>query len=95
MHYLLPQKLDKMQLVGTATIFFSIVNFAKLAPYAQLGLLDLSNLAVSVLLLPAVPVGFWLGYRLMKAIDMRQFNLIVAWLLLATGLKLIWDGVAA
>jgi uncharacterized membrane protein YfcA len=95
MHYLMPQKLDKMELVGTATIFFSIVNFAKLAPYAQLGLLDLSNLAVSALLLPAVPVGFWLGYRLMKSVDMRQFNLILALLLMATGLKLIWDGVAA
>ena len=95
MHYLMPQKLDKIELVGTATIFFAIVNFAKLAPYAQLGLLDLSNLAVSVLLLPAVPVGFWLGYRLMKSVDMRQFNLILALLLMAAGLKLIWDGAAA
>ncbi len=61
-------------------------------PYAQLGLLDLSNLAVSLLLLPAVPVGYYIGYRLLRAVDMRQFNMITAWLLLATGTKLIYDG---
>lgn len=92
MHFLMPQQLDKMRLIGTTAIYFAAVNFVKLVPYAQLGLLDISNAAVSLLLLPAVPVGFFLGYRLMRAIDMRQFNLITAWLLLATGAKLIHDG---
>jgi uncharacterized membrane protein YfcA len=92
MHFLLPQRLDKMQLVGTTVIYFAAVNFGKLVPYAQLGLLDLSNLAVSLLLLPAVPVGYYIGYRLLRAVDMRQFNMITAWLLLATGTKLIYDG---
>ena len=92
MHFLLPQRLDKMQLVGTTVVYFAAVNFGKLVPYAQLGLLDLSNVAVSLLLLPAVPVGYFIGYRLLRAVDMRQFNLITAWLLLATGVKLIYDG---
>jgi uncharacterized membrane protein YfcA len=92
MHFLLPQRLDKMQLVGTTVVYFAAVNFGKLVPYAQLGLLDLSNVAVSLLLLPAVPVGYFIGYRLLRAVDMRQFNLITAWLLLVTGVKLIYDG---
>ena len=92
MHYLMPQRLDKMQLVGTTVVYFSVVNFVKLAPYAQLGLLDLSNVAVSLLLLPAVPVGYFIGYRLLRSVDTRQLNLIIAWLLLATGIKLIYDG---
>jgi len=92
MHYLMPQNMDKMRLVGTTVIYFSVVNFVKLGPFAQLGLLDLSNLAVSLLLLPAVPVGYWIGYRMLHAVDMRGFNLVTAWTLLIAGSKLIWDG---
>jgi uncharacterized membrane protein YfcA len=92
MQYLMPQNMDKMRLVGTTVMYFSAVNFLKLGPFAQLGLLDLSNLAVSLLLLPAVPVGYWIGYRLLHAVDMRGFNLVTAWTLLIAGSKLIWDG---
>jgi len=92
MQYLMPQNMDKMRLVGTTVIFFSVVNFSKLGPYAQLGLLDLSNLGVSLLLAPAIPIGYFIGYRLLHAVDMRGFNLVTAWTLLAAGTKLIYDG---
>ena len=94
MQYLMPQNMDKMRLVGTTVIFFTAVNFAKLGPYAQLGLVDLSNLAVSLLLAPAIPIGYFAGYRLLQAVDMRGFNLVTAWTLLAAGTKLIHDGIA-
>jgi uncharacterized membrane protein YfcA len=94
MQYLMPQNMDKMRLVGTTVIFFTAVNFAKLGPYAQLGLVDLSNLAVSLLLAPAIPVGYFVGYRLLQAVDMRGFNLVTAWTLLAAGTKLVFDGLA-
>ena len=94
MQYLMPQNMDKMRLVGTTVIFFSVVNFAKLGPYAQLGLLDLSNLGVSLLLAPAIPLGYFAGYRLLHAVDMRGFNLVTAWTLLAAGTKLVYDGLA-
>jgi len=85
MQYLMPQNMDKMRLVGTTVIFFSVVNFSKLGPYAQLGLLDLSYLGVSLLLAPAIPLGYFAGYRLLHAVDMRGFNLVTAWTLLAAG----------
>ena len=94
MQYLMPQNMDKMRLVGTTVIFFSVVNFSKLGPYAQLGLLDLSNLGVSLLLAPAIPIGYFAGYRLLHAVDMRGFNLVTAWTLLAAGTKLVFDGLA-
>lgn len=94
MQYLMPQNMDKMRLVGTTVIFFTAVNFAKLGPYAQLGLVDLSNLAVSLLLAPAIPVGYFVGYRLLQAVDMRGFNLVTAWTLLAAGTKLVFEGMA-
>jgi uncharacterized membrane protein YfcA len=93
MQYLMPQNMDKMRLVGTTVIYFSVVNFSKLGPYAALGLLDLSNLGVSLLLAPVIPLGYFIGYRLLHAVDMRGFNLVTAWTLLAAGIKLIWDGV--
>lgn len=40
MIYLLPRILDKAVMVGSVTIFFAIVNYAKLIPYAFLGQLD-------------------------------------------------------
>ena len=94
MQYLMPQNMDKLRLVGTTVIFFSVVNFSKLLPYGQLGLLDLANLGVSLLLAPAIPFGYWLGYRLLHAVDMRGFNRVTAWTLLAAGTKLVWDGLA-
>jgi uncharacterized membrane protein YfcA len=92
MQYLMPQNMDKMRLVGTTVIFFTVVNFAKLGPYAQLGLVDLSFLAVSLLLAPVIPLGYYTGYRLLKAVDMRGFNFVTAWTLLIAGGKLIYDG---
>jgi uncharacterized membrane protein YfcA len=94
MQYLMPQNMDKMRLVGTTVIFFSVVNLSKLGPYAQLGLLDLSNLGVSLLLAPAIPLGYFVGYRLLRAVDMRGFNLVTAWTLLAAGTRLVYDGIA-
>ncbi len=94
MQYLMPQNMDKMRLVGTTVVFFTVVNFAKLGPYAQLGLVDLSYLGVSLLLAPVIPVGYFVGYRLLQAVDMRGFNLVTAWTLLVAGSKLAFDGLA-
>jgi len=91
MQFLLPQGMDKMRLVGTTTIFFSVVNFVKLAPYAALGLLDFRNLATAAMLLPVIPVGYWIGIKLLSGLDQRSFDRVLTWLLLLTGLKLLWD----
>jgi len=93
MQFLLPQGMDKMRLVGTVTVFFAVVNFVKLAPYAALGLLDLRNLATAAMLLPVVPVGYWLGIRLLRGMDQRRFDRVLTWLMLLTGVKLLWDAV--
>lgn len=95
MQYLMPQNMEKMRLVGTTVIFFTVVNFAKLGPYAHLGLVDFSYLAVSLLLAPVIPIGYFVGYRLLQAVDMRGFNLVTAWTLLLAGGKLIFDGINA
>ena len=91
LQYLLPQGMDRVRMVGTTVIYFSAVNFAKLVPYAFLGLLDLSNLGSALLLLPAAPLGYWLGLKLLKGLPQAPFNLAIAAAMLATGIKLIAD----
>jgi uncharacterized protein len=91
MQFLLPMKLDRMLLVGTMTWFFAIINISKLAPYGQLGLLKATELSTSLMLLPCIPVGYFIGLHLLKKISPAQFIRVISLLLLLTGIKLCWD----
>ena len=55
--YVLPLRLSPVLFAATMAVFFFAVNLAKWVPYAWLGLLDLRNMATSVVLLPLAPVG--------------------------------------
>ena len=90
--YLLPQKLDKTVFVATSVIFFSIGNYLKIAPYMWLGLFDTRNLATSAVLFPAGVGGVYLGVWLHKRLSQGLFYRIIYVLLLATGAKLLYDG---
>ncbi len=92
--YLLPQRLDKTIYVGTTVMFFALVNYAKLVPYALLGQFEGTNLATSVVLAPLAPVGFGLGILLHRRVDEVLFYRLIHVALLTTGLKLLWDGAA-
>ena len=89
LQYLLPQGMDRVRMVGTTTIYFAVINFAKLLPYGFLGLLDTSNAAISLALLPVAPVGYWLGLKVLKRLPAAPFNLAIAVAMLLTGLKLV------
>ncbi len=91
--YLLPQRLDKAVFVATTVIFFAVINYVKLVPYAWLGLLDSRNLATSALLIPLAPVGILLGVWLMKRIPQELFYRLCYTMLLAVGAKLLYDGI--
>ena len=87
--YLLPQKLGRRLYVGTSVVFFTIINHVKLIPYAYVGMLKVDNLLFSLLLLPVVPVGVWLGVWLNRRVSERAFLVIVYVILFLTGLKLL------
>jgi uncharacterized protein len=92
--WMLPQKLDKTTLVATSAVFFLVVNYVKLVPYAILGQLNTGNLTASLLFAPLAPIGIWLDVWLHRRISERAFYAISYVLLFATGLKLVWDAVA-
>ena len=91
--YLLPQRLHKSLFVGTTVIFFMIVNYVKLIPYAFLGNLSGGNLLTSLVFAPLAPLGIWLGVKLHHRINEKIFYTLCYIFLGITGVKLIWDGV--
>ena len=90
--YVLPLKLSPLVFAATIGVFFAVVNLAKWLPYALLGLIDQSNLATSLMLLPAAPLGVWLGLRIVKHVSPALFYRLFHIGLLLTGSKLLWDG---
>ena len=92
--YLLRRPLDRTDFVATTVLFFTVVNYTKLVPYAWLGQLAPGNLATSLVLAPLAPVGVLTGVYLHKRVSDRIFFGMVYVLLGAVGLKLVWDGLA-
>ncbi len=92
--WMLPQRLDKTVLVATSIVFFLVVNYAKLVPYAMLGQLNAGNLSASLLFAPLAPLGIWIGVWLHKRMTEATFYAISYALLFATGLKLVYDALA-
>lgn len=90
--FLLPQRLDKRVFVGTNVYFFFIVNQVKIWPYLWLGQFSTENLSTSLVLMPAVPLGVWIGWTLIKHIDAETFYKVCYVLLFVAGIKLIYDG---
>ena len=91
--YLLPQRLDKALLAGTAVVFFAVLNYVKLVPYFWLGLFDARNLATAAALAPIGVLGIVAGVWVRKRISEVLFYRLCYGFLLVTGGKLLYDSV--
>lgn len=90
--YVLPLKLAPLVFTATMAVFFAVVNASKWAPYAWLGLIDLTNMTTSLALAPVAPIGVWLGVRYLRRVPQHLFYRLFNAGLLVTGVKLLWDG---
>ena len=90
--YMLREKLLPMVYTSTLGVFFTILNFGKIGPYAYLNLLNYEQLATSIILLPCVPIGVYFGFYLAKRISMKWYYRTVRFFLLVASIKLIADG---
>ena len=91
--YLLRRPLNRTDFVATTVLFFAVVNYVKLIPYAWLGQLQTGNLLTSLVLAPLAPIGIFIGVYLHKRVSDRFFFGFVYVLLFLVGWRLIWDGV--
>lgn len=89
--YVIPLRLSPVHFTATMAFFFFVINLSKWIPYAWLGLLDMRNMATSLVLLPIAPVGVWIGVRMAKTISPALFYRILYVGMLLTGCKLVWD----
>jgi uncharacterized protein len=93
--YLLPRGLSKTVYAGTMIALFLFSNQVKLVLYFWLTAHNPATLIKAVVLMPAVPVGVWLGRRLHDRLDEQRLYLFFYILLAGTGLKLFVDSVRA
>lgn len=89
--YIIPMRLSPVKFAATMAFFFFVINLSKWIPYAWLGLLDLRNMATSLVLLPIAPIGVWVGVRLARRINPLLFYRLVYLGMFLTGVKLVWD----
>jgi uncharacterized protein len=92
MAYLLNRQLPRETFVATTVYFFTLTNMAKLPTYVGLGIFSKTTLLASAMLLPLVPVGVWIGLRLLARIPERPFYWFATGALGLSGCKLLWDG---
>ena len=89
--YMIPLKLRPVVFTATMAYLFFVINLSKWIPYAWLGLLDLRNMATSLVLLPFAPIGVWVGIRIARRIDPVWFYRFVHAGMALTGIKLVGD----
>jgi uncharacterized protein len=90
--YVLPQRMPKLTLVGTYTIYFAVLNVLKIVPYFALGQFSTANLASSIVLLPVAVAANFLGIWLVRRTPTGLFYQIAYVLIFLISLELIRSG---
>ncbi|RYX89032.1 MAG: sulfite exporter TauE/SafE family protein [Comamonadaceae bacterium] len=90
--YVIPMRLPPLVFSATMAFVFFAINLSKWIPYAWLGLLDVRNMATSIVLLPLAPVGVIVGVRLARTMKPVLFYRILYIGMFLAGAKLLYDG---
>lgn len=93
--HVLPQRLPKLTLVGTTTIFFTVVNLLKIGPYFALAQFTAKNFITSLVLLPIAVLANFAGIWLVRKTPTDLFYNIAYVLLFIISLLLLWQGFKA
>jgi uncharacterized protein len=91
--YVMPQRLEARVFVGTNVLFFAALNWMKVPPYLALGQITRENLATAAVLFPLALVSTWFGALVIRSFSSERFYVVMYWLMVVIGLKLVWDGV--
>ncbi|HEX3915390.1 MAG TPA: sulfite exporter TauE/SafE family protein [Steroidobacteraceae bacterium] len=87
--YLVAMRLPKMQYVGTAAVFFMLLNLFKVPFMVDLGLITPQSFSFNLVLAPAVLLGALAGRWLLKHVNQNLFEQLVLLLSAIGGILLI------
>lgn len=87
--YLIAMRLPKMQFVGTAAVFFMVLNLFKVPFMVNLGLITAQSFKFNLLLAPAVLLGAVVGRWALVRINQQLFENLVLALSAIAGILLI------
>lgn len=90
--HVLPQRLPKLTLVGTYTIYFAALNVLKIAPYFALGQFSTENFLISAALFPLAVASNFLGIWLVRRTPTELFYKIAYVLVFLISLELVRSG---
>ncbi len=88
--YLLAMRLPKMEYVGTAAVFFLLLNVFKVPFMVNLGLITIDSFGLNLMLAPAVFLGALLGRRLLPKINQKLFENLALGLSGVAGIRLLF-----
>jgi uncharacterized membrane protein YfcA len=91
--WVMPKRLPRDVLVGTTAIYFAVVNWVKVPAYLALGQFTHQNLVISAILAPVAIVSTMAGVRLVRKVSSERYEVMIYWLMIIVGAKLIWDAV--
>lgn len=87
--FLVPQRLPKEIFVGSNVLVFFWINWIKVPFFVANGVITQGTLRKSLLFLPLVPLGVWLGVWLNRRFNEKWFIRVVLVALLLSGVQLI------
>ena len=88
--YLLAMRLPKLEYVGTAAVFFLLLNLFKVPFMVSLGLITQPSFALNLWLAPAVLVGALAGRKILPLINQKMFENLALFFSAAAGLRLLF-----
>jgi len=89
--FLVPQQLPKEIYVGTTVLIFTWINWIKLPFFVANRLITGDTFTRSLIFLPLVPVGVWIGVWLNRKVSEKLFMKVVFVMTFLTGIQLIFN----
>ena len=88
--YLLYLGINKEEFMAVRSWIFLVINSIKVPFHIELGNITHTSFIMDLYIIPAIIIGFFLGYVILKKLPERKFNLIIKVLAIASCLKLLF-----
>ena len=90
-----PRGLTHLRFAATQAVLFALLNLAKLPAFASLGAFSRPVLTTAAALMPLAIVSTLIGLWLIRRVESAKFYAIVYWLMIALGVRLLWQGLSS